>query len=688
MPLRLVRVLPDLAAVPRRFDYAVPEALKDAVQIGTRVRVELHGRRVTGWVVEDSVAPTPGVIAKPLLGVSSLGPPASVVALAEWAAWRWAGPLAPLLKTASSTRVVRSLPTPPSGRVLSRRDADATGANDRSPRHPWPGSCPGPGELVEGIDQRELWRALQGAGGAAVVRVPPLRDLLPIVVALSSWCDGPLLVLVPNSGWAECLTSRLNARGWRATRDWAEAAAGWPIVVGSRAGAFAPLSRIGAAVVLDAHDESFREERAPCYDAPSVVVERARRDGAPCVLVSACPTVTLSAGRVVIAPRGGSERAGWPVVTVVDRRGADPRTGWFSEEFVRLARRVLAASPGDERATLPAPRALSQSEQAPQGATSAGAAGAGRFGPVPAVPLVVVFNRLGRASLLACAACGELAYCERCWRPLEEAAPTAPGPRGSAGAAGGLRCRSCGAERPKVCAGCGGLRLKVLRPGVTRIREELEALLGVSVLEVTASTRRGPHPVAGAAQGGGTARGDGVAVALDSAGASLARARVVVGTEAVLHRVRRASAVAFLDFDQHLLAPRFGAAEQALALLAKAGRLVGPRGSALRGQVLVQTRLPDHETLVAAVRGDPEVLARRERRVRAELALPPTTALATVEGETGGEFVTGLGCEYSALGERRWLVRAPDHVTLCDALAREAQSASGRLRIVVDPIDV
>ena len=36
-----------------------------------------------------------------------------------------------------------------------------------------------------------------------------------------------------------------------------------------------------------------------------------------------------------------------------------------------------------------------------------------------------------------------------------------------------------------------------------------------------------------------------------------------------------ADAVAFLDFDQELLAPRYRAAEQALALLARAARLVG-----------------------------------------------------------------------------------------------------------------
>src|SRR6202034_66338 len=51
-----------------------------------------HFGRSGGGVVEDDVAATPGLALKPLAKLSGLGPPAGVVALAEWAAWRWAGP--------------------------------------------------------------------------------------------------------------------------------------------------------------------------------------------------------------------------------------------------------------------------------------------------------------------------------------------------------------------------------------------------------------------------------------------------------------------------------------------------------------------------------------------------------------------------------------------------------------------
>ncbi|MFN5604510.1 MAG: hypothetical protein ACK49V_08165 [Actinomycetes bacterium] len=79
-----------------------------------------------------------------------------------------------------------------------------------------------------------------------------------------------------------------------------------------------------------------------------------------------------------------------------------------------------------------------------------------------------------------------------------------------------------------------------LRPGVSRLRDELEAAAQRDVVSVVANK--------------------------DSDVVDDSAADVFVGTEAVLHRVRRIDVVAFLDFDSELLAPRYRAAEQAMAL--------------------------------------------------------------------------------------------------------------------------
>lgn len=550
----------------RRFDYAVPERWVGDVRPGARVRVPFHGRRVGAWVTELGVTPPPGVEVRELTGISGWGPPESVLALAEWGAWRWAMPLATLLRTASPERNVWALPV--LGREQASGDCAAAGARGLAP-------------------------------GVVLRRLPPAADLLDVVleaIAAAGVVRRPALVLVPSTGWADRLAGRLRARGVDVASNWAQAAAGWPVVVGSRATAWAPVPVLGAAVVLDAHDYHDR------YDAADVVAERASREGAPCVLVSPCPTAVQRVRYGAMGtPERSAERAGWPAVNVVDRRGADPRTGILSEELVHLARRVLAVRD--------------------------------RF--------VCVLDRIGRARLLACAACGALARCAVCGRAVESTGDL-------------LCCRACGAQRPVVCAECGSVRMKVLRQGVGRAREELEALLGVAVGEV--SGRPGDEPVP--------------------------HTSVLVGTEAVLHRVRHAGAVAFLDFDQHLLASRFGAGEEAMALLVRAGRLVGGRGSPARrdpGVVMVQTRLPGHDVLRAAVAGDPGQFT--ELELRRELRLPPFSAIATLKSE-GPPAVDGDKVEISKLEAGRWLVRAPDHRTLCDAVAPLHGG------VLVDPTDV
>ena len=324
------------------------------------------------------------------------------------------------------------------------------------------------------------------------------------------------------------------------------------------------------------------------------------------MLASPVPTLEALAWGPLSVPSRNDERAGWPVLEIVDRRDDDPaRPTLFSPALVRHLR---------------------------SGAR-----------------VVCVLNALGRARLLACLACGELARCERCHAAVEQRDD------------GQLHCRRCGSVRPVVCLQCGASRMKVVRPGVTRVREELEALAGTAVVQVTGAT----------------------------AGEPVADALVYVGTEAVLHQVAAADVVAFLDLDQELLAPRYRAAEQAMALLARASRLTGGRSGG--GRLLVQTRLPRHEVLDAVLHADPGRLAAAERPRRAMLRFPPVAALASVSGAAAAAFIEGLhrpaGLEVMGPADGRWLLRAPDHAALSDALAA-ATRPPGRLRVEVDPLRV
>ena len=364
VPARTVRVRTEVAALDKTFDYAVPARWSDDVRVGTRVRVPLHGRSLRGWVVEADVATPEGIDLLPLKSWLGWGPPSDVIEVAHWASWRWAGPASFFLQAASPSVVVRALPKPPPVPAVPNGTAHEAAAAE------------GVGDLA--------------TPGVTVVRLPPATDLIDLVLSVVAASgvrarEGSVVVLVPSTGWSERLVARLVRRGCPATSAWEEARAGWPVVVGSRAGAWAPVPRLAAAIVLDVHDASYREESAPTYSAADVLLERARRQSAPCVLASPVPPVALAALGTVrtVAPPAPRERAGWAALERVDRRGADPRSGMFSEEFVRLARAVL-----DD----------------PGAVATRG-------------PLVCVYNRTGGARLLACSHCGELARCARAAAP-------------------------------------------------------------------------------------------------------------------------------------------------------------------------------------------------------------------------------------------------------------------------------
>jgi primosomal protein N' (replication factor Y) len=137
--------------------------------------------------------------------------------------------------------------------------------------------------------------------------------------------------------------------------------------------------------------------------------------------------------------------------------------------------------------------------------------------------------------------------------------------------------------------------------------------------------------------------------------------------------------VAFLEFDSEMLAPRFRAAEQAMSLLIRAGRLAP--------EVLVQTFSPDHEVIRAAVEGNPDVIVRSERERRAMLGLPPFGALARVAGTGSAELTAQLGPDVQVGGDEEtgFVLRADDWTTLGLALNAADRPKGSRLRIEVDP---
>ncbi len=297
----VVRVVPDVTAVDRAFDYTID----DDVPVGTIVRVPLHGRRVRGWIVDIDVEPEVGELA-PVLAVVSAGPPADVVMLSAWIAHRWCGPRVAVLRSASPPN---NVPLPPTV---------------------W---------RVQGALAR---RSLQ-TRASGVVRWPPLLDRREVVASMCA-DDGSTIICVADAGRARTLASYLRTVGRtvalmhsaesdsQRTAAWRTAAQGDCVVVGGRVAALAPVPDLAAAVVVDDADEALQEERSPTWHARDVLRERAGR------FTVTSPAPTIEAGPVTDEPAPDVERAGWPRVRVVDRRNEPPGAGLLTEAFAEIAR--------------------------------------------------------------------------------------------------------------------------------------------------------------------------------------------------------------------------------------------------------------------------------------------------------------------------------------------------------------
>jgi primosomal protein N' (replication factor Y) len=206
-----------------------------------------------------------------------------------------------------------------------------------------------------------------------------------------------------------------------------------------------------------------------------------------------------------------------------------------------------------------------------------------------------------------------------------------------------------------------------VRPGITRVRDDLAALLPRTEV-----------------------------ASIDTASDAVPDVPVLIGTEAVLHRVSGAvGLVAYLELDQELLAPRARAAEQALWLVVRGARLLDASSIEGGGRLLLQTRLPDHEVVQAVRHGDPMRVVAAETPRRQALGFPPFGGLAEVRG--GAEAVAAVCAAVAEAGVTvlgpdaagtSALLRAPSLDLLCDALAApgvDAARTKGRLRIDVDP---
>lgn len=355
-----------------------------------------------------------------------------------------------------------------------------------------------------------------------------------------------------------------------------------PIVVGTRSAIFAPVPHLGLILVDEEHDQSYKQEETPRYNARDVAVMRARSANAVVVLGSATPSLETwqnsAQGKYQrIEMRERVNQRPLPEVELVDMRREFQETGQESLFSRSLIQQTQAT--------------LDRGEQA-----------------------IILLNRRGYSFAVMCRACGAKLECQNCAIALTHHKPPAEGDIAREGQR--LECHYCGYRRtvPARCPQCDSEHLYYLGAGSQQGEERLTEIFPTARIgRMDRDTVRGRHDL------------ERLLARLHSGEINL-----LVGTQMIAkgHDIHGVTLVGVVGCDHSLSMPDFRAAERVFQLMTQVSGRAG-RGE-LPGRVVVQTYHPDHYAIIAASTHDYAAFIDKELKYRRWMHYPPFGSLANV----------------------------------------------------------
>ena len=248
---------------------------------------------------------------------------------------------------------------------------------------------------------------------------------------------------------------------------------------------------------------------------------------------------------------------------------------------------------------------------------------------------MLFINRRGLAGFVSCRACGHVMKCTHCDGSLSEH-------RG-----GRLVCHYCGYETAKVvnCPECGSKYISGFRAGTQQIEEKLQELYPqMRILRMDADTTKTKDSYEKIL----TAFGNG-------------EADVLVGTQMIVkgHDFPNVTLVGVLAADMSLSVGDYRAAERTFQLITQAAGRAG-RGE-LPGEVVIQTYQPEHYAIVHAAAQNYQAFYEEELSYRDLMQYPPVAHMLAVqiyaswekEGAAVGERLAHLAVEYATQLQQR-----------------------------------
>jgi primosomal protein N' (replication factor Y) len=560
--------------LPYPFDAPFTYEAAASLPPGTLVRVPLGKRMVVG-VVWDA-PPDAAVRTRPIAEVLDFVPlPRELLEFIDWVAAYTLARRGEVLALGLKESLLA--PTPKRGKTYSFGGGD--------PEFPGPSLSPAQtlaADALRGAVRAEKFSVtlLDGVTGSGKTEVY-LEAVAQVLRA-----GGQALVLLPEIALSVQFLQRFTQRFGAAPAVWhseltpavrretfrAVAQARENVVVGARSALFLPFARLKLIVVDEEHESAFKQEEGVIYHARDMAVVRARLSNAPCVLVSATPSLesveNAAQGRYArldLPMRHGG--ALLPQVRAVDLRANPPERGKFLSPVLLTAVRET----------------LARGEQA-----------------------MLFLNRRGYAPLTLCRACGHRMACPNCTAWLVEHRSHKS-----------LICHHCGhgVPMPQKCPSCEAEHSFVpIGPGVERIAEEVaEIFPEARTLVMASDVISGPREAAAAADA-----------------ISAREVDILIGTQMVAKgwHFPHLTLVGVVDADLGLAGGDLRAGERTVQLLhqvaGRAGRAEAP------GEVLLQSFAPEHPVIAALLSGNlPEFMA-QEAAQRKPGHWPPYGRLAAL----------------------------------------------------------
>ena len=403
---------------------------------------------------------------------------------------------------------------------------------------------------------------------------------------------------------------------WRQLRSGARR-----IAIGARSAIFAPLPDLGAIIVDEEHEASYKQSDAPRYHARDVAVVRARAEGALCLLGSATPSLESWSNQAggkfgLLRLPERATGASLPPVRVVDLREPSPAESGAPRNGDAPARPSATGRTVLSRELTGAIRTrLERGEQS-----------------------ILLLNRRGYSTFFQCRECGEVPVCAACSVSLTYHRAT-----------GCLLCHHCRYEEPVPdgCRRCGAVALSRRGLGTEQVeRVVAESFPGARVarMDVDTTARKWAHSEIL----GRVGRGE---------------VDILLGTQMIAKGLDfpRVTLVGVVDADVGIHLPDFRAGERTFQLLSQVAGRAG-RGT-LGGEVLIQTRMPAHYAIVAAREHDYESFAERELSERAGPVYPPHARLVNVIVTSPDPEAAASAAETAAAWVERRLPGTPVELT-------------------------